>query len=165
MTVRIMFLDPRLAAGASWLPAGFPAAPVLPDFTLLTEEALARMAATGQETAEERLPVHILAGDDPGLPDRVRDLDRAEEETVVVILAGRERLAVLTETLRPILYVIHPERSFAELRAFADQLVGDGILFSEHSVLGLPLLRRQDRLGRALRAGLIRWVLKPLGRW
>lgn len=178
MTLRFHFVDENaLAADATLagrLAARLAADAPLPDFTVLTPAYLAALPADAApmpaaEGADGRTatdsPAVLYAGPLDALPDRAAAMLAAGWSMAVVVPAPPARMPALVEALRPRLYLSHPHRSFAELRSFANQIVGDSILFSEYSAVRPPLLARPTRLGRFLRQRAIDWVLRPLGLW
>ncbi len=177
MTLRFHFIEAdALAANttlADRLAARLAADAPLPDFTVLTAAYLAALPAdTAPMPAVPTLdgpapaaPAILYTGPLDALPDQTAAALAAGWQGVVVVPAPAARMPALVEAIRPRLYLSHPHRSFAELRSFANQIVGDSILFSEYSAVRLPLIARPTRLGRFLRQRVIDWVLRPLGLW
>lgn len=179
MSLRFHFVDEDALAAApalaARLAARLAADPPFPDFTVLTPAYLAALPSEAAPMGTVPMPtvdeadagaaVALYTGSLDALPEWAAAALAAGWTAAVVVPAPRARMPALTEALRPRLYLSHPHRSFGELRSFANQLAGDGILFSEYSAVRLPLLARPTRFGRFLRGMVIRWILRPLGLW
>lgn len=177
MTLRFHFVDDTALAAdptlAGRLAARLAADAPLPDFTVLTPAYLAALpadtaalpASSEPDGDAPAAPAVLYDGPLDALPGRAAAMLAAGWSMAVVVPAPPAQMPALVEALRPRLYLSHPHRSFAELRSFANQIVGDSILFSEYSAVRPPLVARPTRLGRFLRQRVIGWVLRPLGLW
>lgn len=188
MSLRFHFVDEDALAAdsalAGRLAARLAADPPFPDFTVLTPAYLAALPSEAApmgmvpevaprgivpmptvDEADAGSAVTLYTGSLDALPEWAAAALAAGWTAAVVVPAPRARMPALTEALRPRLYLSHPYRSLGELRSFANQLAGDGILFSEYSAVRLPLVARPTRFGRFLRGMVIRWILRPLGLW
>lgn len=177
MTLRFHFVDDNALAAdgtlAGRLAARLAVEPPLPDFTVLTPAYLDALPADtaampmtgGLDGIIPDTPAVLYAGPLDTLPERAAAMLARGWSMAVVVPAPPAQMPALVEALRPRLYLSHPHRSFAELRSFANQIVGDSILFSEYSAVRPPLLARPTRFGRFLRQRAIDWVLRPLGLW
>lgn len=178
---RIFFLDDRLVArepACLAVLAAHLSRQSLPDFTWLTDGFVAALPPPDEPAAVEWLSgaakdspspaarLAVVRSNGDRLPDGLEALLHRPDITAdMVIVAPPSAMPALTEALRPLLYVTHPYRTVGELRAFAEQIVSDGLFFNEHSVFRLPLVSRPTPLGRRLRRWMARFVLQPSGRW